>query len=57
MEYARILQMWSVSLLLTILGQTVGILTGVVFDTHVLNGIFFVLINIYVIRKTTMKML
>lgn len=40
MEYARILQMWSVSLLLTILGQTVGILTGVVFDTHL--GVFII---------------
>ncbi|XP_012537977.2 ATP-binding cassette sub-family G member 4 [Monomorium pharaonis] len=35
MECDRILQAWSVCLLITILGQTVGILTGAVFNTEI----------------------
>ncbi|XP_071557288.1 ATP-binding cassette sub-family G member 4-like isoform X3 [Temnothorax nylanderi] len=40
MEYVRILQMWSVCLLITILGQTVGILTGAAFGTE--SGFFLI---------------
>ncbi|XP_071634446.1 ATP-binding cassette sub-family G member 4-like [Temnothorax longispinosus] len=40
MEYIRILQMWSVCLLITILGQTVGILTGAAFGTE--SGFFLI---------------
>ncbi|XP_071634440.1 ATP-binding cassette sub-family G member 1-like isoform X2 [Temnothorax longispinosus] len=40
MEYIRILQMWSVCLLITIIGQTVGILTGAAFGTEVFQRRF-----------------
>ncbi|KAL0103650.1 hypothetical protein PUN28_017728 [Cardiocondyla obscurior] len=40
MEYYRMLQMWSVCLLITILGQTVGILTGAAFGTQ--TGFFLI---------------
>ncbi|XP_011706833.1 PREDICTED: ATP-binding cassette sub-family G member 4-like, partial [Wasmannia auropunctata] len=40
MEYDRILQAWGVCLLITILGQTVGILTGTAFGTEL--GIFLI---------------
>ncbi|KYN29408.1 ATP-binding cassette sub-family G member 4 [Trachymyrmex cornetzi] len=40
MEYDRFLQTWSVCLLITIIGQTFGILTGTAFDTEL--GIFLI---------------
>jgi len=35
MEYDRILRVWGISLLITILGQTIGILSGTIFGTEV----------------------
>jgi len=35
MEYERILKIWSICLLITILGQMSGIFAGVVFGTEV----------------------
>ncbi|EFN86036.1 ATP-binding cassette sub-family G member 4 [Harpegnathos saltator] len=40
MEYNRILQVWGVCVLITIIGQTVGILTGAAFNTEI--GIFLI---------------
>ncbi|XP_071634441.1 ATP-binding cassette sub-family G member 1-like [Temnothorax longispinosus] len=40
MEYIRILQMWSVGLLITIIGQTAGMLTGAAFGTK--SGFFLI---------------
>ncbi|XP_018392567.1 PREDICTED: ATP-binding cassette sub-family G member 4-like [Cyphomyrmex costatus] len=40
MEYNRFLQTWNICLLITILGQTVGILTGIAFGTQL--GIFLI---------------
>ncbi|XP_018361257.1 PREDICTED: ATP-binding cassette sub-family G member 4-like isoform X2 [Trachymyrmex cornetzi] len=35
MEYDRILRMWGICLLITILGQTIGVLAGIIFGTEV----------------------
>ncbi|XP_018338587.1 PREDICTED: ATP-binding cassette sub-family G member 1-like [Trachymyrmex septentrionalis] len=40
MEYERILKVWGICLLITILGQTCGIFAGVVFGTEL--GIFLI---------------
>lgn len=40
MESDRVLQAWSVGVLITILGQTVGILTGAAFNTQI--GVFLI---------------
>ncbi|XP_039310784.1 ATP-binding cassette sub-family G member 4 [Solenopsis invicta] len=40
MEYDRILETWSICVLITILGQTVGILTGTAFNTEL--GVFII---------------
>ncbi|XP_018308098.1 ATP-binding cassette sub-family G member 4 [Mycetomoellerius zeteki] len=40
MEYDRFLQTWGICLLITIIGQTVGILTGAAFGTEI--GIFLI---------------
>ncbi|XP_018045742.1 PREDICTED: ATP-binding cassette sub-family G member 1-like [Atta colombica] len=40
MEYDRILRVWGISLLITIIGQTIGILSGTIFGTEL--GMFFI---------------
>ncbi|KYN37497.1 ATP-binding cassette sub-family G member 1 [Trachymyrmex septentrionalis] len=40
MEYDRILRMWGISLLITMLGQTVGVFSGIIFGTEL--GIFLI---------------
>ena len=41
MEYERILKIWSICLLITILGQMSGIFAGVVFGTEVFLLMYF----------------
>ncbi|XP_018361256.1 PREDICTED: ATP-binding cassette sub-family G member 4-like isoform X1 [Trachymyrmex cornetzi] len=40
MEYDRILRMWGICLLITILGQTIGVLAGIIFGTEI--GMFLI---------------
>jgi len=45
MEYNRILQAWGVCLLITILGQTLGIFIGAAFGTEVFQWHIFCYFN------------
>lgn len=47
-EYDRIFYAWSICLLVTILGQTVGIVTGVVFNVEVH---YFLLLLLYLMYQ------
>jgi len=57
MEYERILKIWSICLLITILGQMSGIFAGVVFGTEVFLLMYFFLFNIYTVKRVTKKKL